>query len=116
MGALAAQKIDAYTKQNPNVNVPEILKQLKLQLNDPSIIKSIEDIKIKPDLRLIIQTKTFDEITGSEYMQDKLRSGILTFESYDEGMKKFKEGLIVFRHFLRRISYNNINMVSKDIL
>lgn len=106
IGALAAQKLTSVIESKKYQLIPEMIKELKVQLKKPDIVNSVKNIKPVPEIRLGVQARLYDEITRTNIITDLIKHGRFTEKTYQDGYSKFNEYLSENNHVLRNILLN----------
>ena len=92
LSAVAAQKIDGFITKGQHDRIPEIIKALKPQLNNPAQIEKLENAKSNLSLKINCSSALIQLLNASNMpMLVSGKNGIPDEELCREGIKKFDE-------------------------
>lgn len=106
LGAMAAQKLDEYIKQGKYDRIPDIIKALKPQINNPAQIEKLENVKPNLSLKANFSAGLIKLLKNSDVYANVFENGVPSEEKYNEGMKKFQEHFGGTEGFIRNITLN----------
>ncbi|MBP0958306.1 MAG: flagellin lysine-N-methylase [Oscillospiraceae bacterium] len=104
LGALAAQKLDEYIKLGKYDRIPEVIKYLKPQLNNPSQIVKLESAKTNLSLKANFSAGLIHFLRNTDVYKSVFEKGIPSEEKYNLGMENFKAHFNSTNGFLRNIA------------
>lgn len=106
LGGLAAQKLDEYIKKGQHDRIPEIIKALKPQLNNPAQIEKLENTKPNLSLKGNIAAALLNALKGSNIHNWIFENGIPSEEKWQEGMDKWNAAFKDKPFAMRNIALN----------
>ena len=106
LGAMAAQKLDEFIKQGKYNRIPDVIKALKPQLNNPAQIAKLESVKPNLSLKANFSAGLLKFINNADVYTNVFEKGIPSEEKYNKGMEKFKKHFNGVPNFMRNIALN----------
>ncbi|MDE6592787.1 MAG: flagellin lysine-N-methylase [Oscillospiraceae bacterium] len=106
LGAMAAQKIDDFIKKRQHDRIPEIIKALKPQLNNPAQIEKLENAKPNISLKGNVAFAVLKALKDSNIYQNIFENGNPSEEKWQEGMDKWNAVFKDRPYVLRNIALN----------
>lgn len=106
LAAMAAQKLDEFIKQGKYDRIPDVIKALKPQLNNPAQIEKLEKVKPNISLKANFAFNLFKQINNSDIFNSVFDNGIASEEKYNKGMEKFRKSFNGSENFMRNIILN----------
>lgn len=91
LAAVAARKIDEFIKKGRASRIPEIIKALKPQLDDPAQTEKLENAKPNISLKANIAAALLKILKGSDIYQYVFENGVPSEEKFNEGTAKWNE-------------------------
>lgn len=104
--ALAAQKMDEYVKKGKADKIPEIIKALRPQLDDPAQIEKLENTKSNLTLKGNIPAAILKKLNGAVVEKNVFENGVPSEEKWQEGMDKWNAAFGSRPFVLRNITLN----------
>lgn len=106
LGAMAAQKLDEYIKQRKYDRIPDIIKALKPQLNNPAQIAKLENVNPNLSLKANFSAGLLKLMNNASIYTNIFENGIPSEEKYNRGMEEFKKHFNGIPGFMRNIALN----------
>lgn len=106
LGAMAAQKIDEFIKQRKFDHIPEIIKALKPQLNNPTQIEKLENVKPNLSLKANFSAGLLKLLNKTDIYTTVFENGIPSEEKYNNGLEEFRKHFNGTPGFMRNIALN----------
>ncbi len=106
LSAMAAQKIDEFIKKGQHDRIPNIIKTLKPQLNNPAQIEKLENAKPNLSLKGNVALAVSKVLKDNDIYQNAFENGTLSKEKWQEGMDKWNETFKDRPYVMRNIALN----------
>lgn len=106
LGAMAAQKLDDLIKQGKSDRIPDVIKALKPQFNDPAQIEKLESVKPNLSLKANFSAGLLKFMNNASIYTSIFENGIPNEEKYNKGIDEFKKTFNGTPGFMRNIALN----------
>lgn len=106
LGAMAAQKLDQFISKGNYAKIPEIIKILKSQVNNPAQIEKLENVRPNLSLKANFSAGLLKFLNNASIYTNVFENGIPSEEKYHRGIEIFKENFNGTSNFMRNIALN----------
>lgn len=106
LGAMAAQKLDEFIKQGKYDRIPDVIKALKPQLNNPVQIEKLENVKPNLSLKANFSAGLLKLLNNASIYANVFENGIPSEEKYNRGMEEFRKCFHGTPNYMRNIALN----------